>query len=61
MFEKIKDFWHEVKAELKKVTWPDRKTTTQSTIVVLVVVFLVSAYLGVVDFVLGRLHMLVMM
>ena len=42
----LKDAW----AELKKVTWPTRKQTLASTAVVLVVVFSVSLFLGLIDF-----------
>ncbi|MBF0524763.1 MAG: preprotein translocase subunit SecE [Deltaproteobacteria bacterium] len=48
-------FLREVKIELKKVTWPSRKETIASTSVVLVVVALVSMYLGFVDFGLTQL------
>ena len=41
--------------ELKKVTWPTRKETIASTSVVLITVFLVGFYLGVVDLGLSRL------
>jgi len=40
----------EVKVELKKVTWPTRKQTVGSTVVVIVLVILISLFLGVVDF-----------
>jgi preprotein translocase subunit SecE len=42
-------FLREVKAELKKVTWPSRKQTLGSTVVVLIVVAIISLFLGVVD------------
>ncbi len=47
--EKVKGFFNEVVAELKKVTWPTRKQVTTSTIVVIVVVILTAIYLNVVD------------
>ena len=43
-------FLREVKVELKKVVWPTRKQTIGSTVVVLILVMLISLYLGVVDF-----------
>ena len=56
IFDKLKridvkpiEFIKEVKAELKKVTWPTRKETLSSTYVVLVVVAVSSAFLGLVD------------
>ena len=47
--EKVLDYIRESKAELKKVTWPTRQQMWYSTIVVIVVTFMVSAYLGLVD------------
>ncbi len=59
MIEKLRTFLREAKVELKKVTWPDRKVTTASTVVVLAVVFIVGVYLGLVDGVLNQLfHLL---
>jgi preprotein translocase subunit SecE len=52
--QKTRQFFREVKIELKKVTWPSRKETIASTSVVLIVVFLVSIFLGVVDIALSR-------
>jgi preprotein translocase subunit SecE len=42
-------FLREVKIELKKVTWPSRKETVASTAVVIILVIIVSAFLGLVD------------
>jgi preprotein translocase subunit SecE len=42
-------FLREVKVELKKVTWPSRKQTIGSTVVVIVLVMIISLFLGVVD------------
>ena len=47
--EKVLDYIRESRAELKKVTWPTRQQMWYSTIVVIVVTFMVSAYLGLVD------------
>ena len=52
---RIKEFAGEVKSEFKKIVWPDRKVTIGSTGVVLVLVFLVSIYLGAVDLFIGKL------
>jgi preprotein translocase subunit SecE len=45
----------EVKAELKKVTWPTRRETINSTYIVLAVVGVVSLFLAMVDGVLAWL------
>ena len=42
-------FLREVRIELKKVTWPSRKQTIGSTVVVLAIVMIISLFLGVVD------------
>jgi len=48
-FEGTKQFLREVKTELKKVTWPSRKDTLSGTAVVLVAVFIIALFLGIVD------------
>jgi preprotein translocase subunit SecE len=53
-------FLREVKIELKKVTWPSRKQTVGSTAVVLILVFIISAFLGIVDMGLSNLVRLVL-
>ena len=55
MFEKIKQFLREFRIEMKKVAWPTRKEIVASTGVVLVVVLLVSFYLGAADLVFSKL------
>ncbi|MEW6267562.1 MAG: preprotein translocase subunit SecE [Thermodesulfobacteriota bacterium] len=47
---RTRQFFREVKIELKKVTWPSRKETMASTSVILVLVFIIALYLGLVDF-----------
>ncbi len=56
----VKNFLIEAKAELRKVTWPTRKQTIASTSVVILVVFVVSAFLGLVDFGLTKIIKLVL-
>ena len=50
-----KQFILEVISELKKVTWPNRKETLGATGVVLILVIIVSIYLGLVDYALSHL------
>jgi preprotein translocase subunit SecE len=52
--QKIIQFIKEAKIELKKVTWPTPKQTLASTAVVIIIVFIVSIYLGIIDFVLAK-------
>jgi preprotein translocase subunit SecE len=53
--KRIKAFVNEVKAEFGKIVWPDKKVTIGSTGVVIVLVFVISIYLGAVDLLVGRL------
>jgi len=46
---KVGEFLQQVKAELQKVTWPTRKETYGSTMVVIVLVLMVAVFLWVVD------------
>ena len=46
---KVTEFLQQVKAELQKVTWPTRKETYGSTVVVIVLVLLVAVFLWIVD------------
>ncbi len=48
-FEGARQFLREVRTELKKVTWPSRKDTLSGTAVVLVAVFIIAIFLGIVD------------
>ena len=58
--EKIKQFLAGSKVELKKVTWPTPKQTLASTSVVIIVVIIVSTFLGIVDFGLTKIVKLVL-
>jgi preprotein translocase subunit SecE len=60
VFQKSIQFLREVKIELKKVTWPSRKQTMGSTIVVLVLWMIISMFLGMVDFSLSSLMRVVL-
>ncbi len=53
--DKSMQFLREVKIELKKVTWPSRKQTIGSTAVVIILVVIISIFLGMVDFGLSSL------
>ena len=49
MIEKVKKFFAEVYAELKKVSWPSREEIRGSTMVVIVTVIIMAIVIGVVD------------
>lgn len=54
MFEKIKNFFKEVKVELKKVVFPSREEVIGSTKVVVVLVLIIAVFLGMIDFILSK-------
>ena len=58
--QKSMQFLREVKIELKKVTWPTRKQTMGSTVVVVVLVVIISLFLGLVDMGLSSLMRVVL-
>ncbi|MBC2717911.1 MAG: preprotein translocase subunit SecE [Desulfobacteraceae bacterium] len=53
-------FFREVKVELTKVTWPSKKQTIGSTAVVIVFVFVIAFFLGMVDIGLSSLIRLIL-
>lgn len=55
MFKKILQFLIDTKAEFAKVSWPSREELIQSTIVVIVVSLVVTAFIALVDQGLTRL------
>ena len=55
MLKRTRNFLTDVRVELKKVTWPTRQDTISSTGVVLVVVFIISFYLGFIDILLSKM------
>ncbi len=55
MIERIRSFLTEVSAELKKVTWPQRKEVRNTTVVVIVSVFFFGFYLFIVDLIFAHL------
>lgn len=55
MWEKLKQFLKEFRVEMKKVSWPSRKEVIASTGVVLVVVLVISFYLGLADLVFSKM------
>ncbi len=47
--DKVLDYIRESKAELRKVTWPTKQQLWYSTVIVIIVTLIASAYLGLVD------------
>jgi preprotein translocase subunit SecE len=60
VIEKARQFLAGSKVELKKVTWPTPKQTLASTSIVIIVVIIVSTFLGIVDFGLTKIVKLVL-
>ncbi|MDY0391108.1 preprotein translocase subunit SecE [Desulfobulbus oligotrophicus] len=52
---RIKQFLQEVYAEFRKIVWPAKKTTAGLTGFVILLVVIISLYLGSVDLLLGKL------
>lgn len=57
---RLTHYLREVKVELKKVTWPARKQTLASTVVVIILVIILAMFLGLVDTGLSNLVKLVL-
>ncbi len=55
MIEKAFGFLAEVRAEVKRVTWPTRAEAMGGTAVVVVVVLIMAVFLGVVDAILSKI------
>jgi preprotein translocase subunit SecE len=50
---RARDFLKEVRVESAKISWPSRTELRDSTVVVIIAVLIVSAFVGLVDRVLG--------
>jgi len=57
--ERIREYTKDVGVELRKVSWPTRDELRDSTVVVIITVLLVAAFIGLVDQVLNRLVALI--
>lgn len=55
VFDKIKNFFKEVKQEIKKVVFPSRDEVIGSTKVVLALVVIIAVFLGLIDLLLSKL------
>jgi preprotein translocase subunit SecE len=51
--ENTKQFYSDVRSEMKKVSWPSRQEVVGTTVVVIVAVFFFGLYLGLVDYLLA--------
>jgi preprotein translocase subunit SecE len=55
MMNKIKEFFREVKIEIKKVVYPSKEELIGSTWVVILTSIVISLFLGIVDLGLSKL------
>ncbi len=55
IFQRIKNWWRQTLGELRKVTWPSKEEALALTRIVLIVTVIMSALLGVLDFIFARL------
>ena len=55
MVNKLKEFFRDVKVEIKKVVFPTKEELIGSTWVVIITVIVISLFLGVVDLALTKL------
>ena len=55
MIKKITDFLRDVKIEMKKVVFPSKDDLIGSTWVVIIVVLIISMFLGIVDLGLSKI------
>lgn len=55
IFQRLAKFWRESVGELRKVSWPTPKEAWELTKIVLIVTLIMSALLGIMDFVFSRL------
>jgi preprotein translocase subunit SecE len=57
--DQIKKQWFDTVAELKKVTWPDKETTKNLTLVVIAISAALGALLGGLDWIMQQLFALI--
>ena len=55
LFKRVRNYLADVWAEMKKVSWVQRKELFTTTLVVIVFSSVLAAFIGVVDFVFSRL------
>jgi preprotein translocase subunit SecE len=50
----VRQYLHEVRAELRKVAWPSRDEVINYSIVVLITLVVLTTFIGILDWVLGE-------
>lgn len=54
IIQRTRDYIDQLRAEMRKVTWPARKQVQATTLVVIACVFLFAIFFAVVDLAVGR-------
>ena len=54
MLEKLKEFLAGVRAEMEKVTWPEREQVQSATLLIIVLVVVMAAIIGVLDLIITQ-------
>ena len=54
-FSQVREFTDEVKSEFGKIAWPSTKNTAGSAMLVVILVAVMSLYLGAVDLLVGKM------
>jgi preprotein translocase subunit SecE len=49
-FERVAQFWHDIRAELRRVTWPTLKQVQSTTIITIIACAFFAVYLYIVDY-----------
>jgi preprotein translocase subunit SecE len=60
LITRTRQYVGEVQGEFNKITWPPQTETLNGTVSVLIIVFLVATFLGIVDFGLSRVMQMVL-
>lgn len=55
MFQRIRNFFLDIKAEFFKVTWPTRQQTYRNTYVIFIFLVMISIFLGILNIIFGRI------
>ena len=56
----IQRYYSETRGELRKVTWPTRQEATNLTIITIIVVGVMSIFLGALDFIFTKVFALIL-
>ncbi len=54
IIQRVRDYVDELRQEMRRVTWPNKKQVQATTVVVIVCVFLFAAFFAVIDLAFGR-------